>query len=298
MTVGKSHRTPAKHALMNALYGKEVGVALYSPRIERLEWFDLTAADASVDETAVDYSNRQLEWHRDCSPGIQAYHGAQSRTPVNIHLHEIQDVTYAQLVSNLDYRAPRYGWQSLEWAAGNGGGRYYQTGAGAVLVALNGNGADVRLDGVDSRTAVLVNNDPNSVHTWAMRPAFRAELADLTPWCRIISTLGCNASGLQKLWATHPEECEQWYHRIQEQVEGLPRHHDLFLAAIERDAHKWAYLIEESQRENWKTDLKRVAVTAFRKQRLGLETIWYREQPQAFWEMVDRLLRPRRLRHA
>ena len=47
LDVGRSPRTPAKHALMASIVGKELAAG-YIPGVRRMTWLDLTAGDGVV----------------------------------------------------------------------------------------------------------------------------------------------------------------------------------------------------------------------------------------------------------
>ena len=171
ISVGRSRRTPAKHALLYGHVGQEVGATRYLPAVKSLAWFDLCAGDGIAQHTP---------WERNCSPGILAWHGSQSHKRVDINLYEIQEMTFDRLEASLAEQLPNlprpYSWVSAyqrkgeAWARGN-----------ATIHTHHLDGAKASLDGVDEHTAVLVVNDPNAITTWAMRPTFVKEIRERTP---------------------------------------------------------------------------------------------------------------------
>jgi hypothetical protein len=283
-TVGRSGRTPAKHALMWKLIGREVGASNRMPdEFDRLVWFDLTAGDGVVADGA--------EWERNCSPGILAYHARNSLKPVNIRLSERSFETCNRLEESLHEHLPRLGYENTGasydllvnrdvWTHGPVKGR-----PGDVYITVaHEDGCDVGTEWVTDRTAVLVCHDPNTVHQRAMRPTFMSELRDITPWCQGISTMGCNVGGLKRLPI---EERKPWFDFVAEQHDNLHGWHDLTLAAIEGDAGQWAYLVTHAKA--WTKETGDFCRNAFKSHGMTLEVASYRSEPDPFADMQRRL---------
>lgn len=267
LDVGRSGRTPAKHALMSSIIGKEIGAATFVRDIRRLWWVDLTAGDGVVPEG--------MEWEKNCSPGILACHARNSARPITVTLYEIQPATYDRLERNLTVEMPRLGYEYRDgwWTRGN-----------ARVHVLNASGATAPVDEIGRSTAVMVTNDPNAITDWAMRPTFAEEIRQRA-WCfRSVSTMGCNPAGLMRL---SRDDRDRWFDLIAQQEATLPRHHDLLLARIERDASKWGYLLCEPVR--WRRQMQRVAETAFARHGMTIETAWLKEDPEAFRAIESRL---------
>lgn len=281
LDVGRSDRTPAKHALMCSFYGREVGVINKSPRhqcIERLCWLDLTAGDG--------VAKNDLPWRLNCSPGINAYYATGSVKPVDVTLYEIKPATFERLLASLAEQLPSLGYERVTETDWTFGGR-------VALHAVHGNGADASVSHIGRADAVLVSNDPNAITDWAIRPRFAAEL-DERAWCvRSISTLGCNVGGLLRSDAATRAH---WFDLIHEQVRALPRYRDLLLAAIEGDRSKWAYLLSEPVK--WRTTNEAVVKTAFGKYGYSMETAWLRADGSSFTDLTNRLFLTRRERDA
>jgi hypothetical protein len=271
--VGRSHRTPAKHALMSSIYGREIGVVNKGPRhhrgLQRLVWIDLTAGDGIPEDG--------MDWHRNCSPGINAYHAIRSAKPVDITLYEIKPATFDRLIESLAAHLPDLGYERI-----NATVWHYQD--RVVLRAICGNGAEAPVAHIRNTDAVLVSNDPNAITTWAMRPTFAEEIASRA-WCfRSISTMGCNPAGLKRLDLTVRGE---WFELIGQQEAAVPGHRDLLLAAIKGDSAQWAYLLNEP--EKWRPSVERIARTAFGHSGYSLETAWYRHESEQFKELKEKL---------
>lgn len=275
-SVGRSHRTPAKHELMNRLVGREVGAANHKPDVDNLVWFDLTAGDGVVPAGA--------EWEKNCSPGILAYHALRSDKPVTVHLAEKGRETYDALIEQLGEHLPRLGY----WHMGDIGGRVIwgdpRTGSGAALIVEHSDGCEAKLDIVGSRTAMLVCHDPNGMHQRAMRDGFIAEARHRTHLVQVISTMGCNPAGLKRLPIEHRQS---WFEFVDTQARGLPGHHDLTLAAIERDDAQWAYLICHA--EKWSERVIADYQKSFNKHGMGMVYASRGSEPEKFRALQEHL---------
>lgn len=273
ISVGRSARTPAKHAAMGPLFDREVGILnMRKPQfadITRLVWFDLSAGDGFPDEGE--------PWSEGCSPGITASRATRSRRPVELTLFEINAKTFDLLTANLVEQLPALGYRQVgdhEW-------RYRDT---VTLRAIHGSGHEARVDGLRRRDAVLASNDPNSMATWAMRPTFAAEIAGRA-WCfRSISTMGCNVSGLMR---EDRSERDQWKKLVQAQVIATPRWRDTMLAVIKGDSAKWGYLINDARK--FRANTERDFTGAFARYNYTLRTEWQGRDPDRFRDLMDRL---------
>lgn len=272
MIVGRSGRTPAKHALVSAVFGREVGVVAKSQKhlgIRRHRWFDLNAGDAARGEEA---------WTRQCSIGIMADHARQARPPVDIETREIDRRIFGRLVANLMIELPELGYRQIGEAAWT-----YQD--HVTLRAINESSLEASAADVRSSDAVLVFHDPNSILSWAMRPTFVNEIVARGPWCvRTITTLGCNVGGGKR---TPPEERAAWYELVAPQCRALPPHRDLMIADIDGDSSQWAYLICEA--EKWRGDAEREVRSAFGHYGYTMNMAWLRRDRAAFRATFDRL---------
>ncbi|MBC9713296.1 hypothetical protein H9Y04_12025 [Streptomyces sp. TRM66268-LWL] len=258
LEVGRSGwRTSAKHNMLNKLVGEEAGAIKHVPRApRRLVWYDLTAGDAKVPGGE--------DWHRNCSPGIFAYHAAQSTVPVEVRLYEINSETYRHLLFNLNRQLPRWGFAP----EGTGCWRSPR----ATIQALNCSGADASVDRLLSTDAVFAVNDPNAITDWAMRRSFSQEISDLgVTFFRTLTTMGCNANGLKRGKDTRPARIE-CFNYVEAAKRTLPRQRDLCFAAILRDDAQWAYLIETS--EKWRNRTTIAVQRAFRQHGRDASVTW------------------------
>lgn len=264
-TVGRSKRTPAKHELMNKLYGREVGVIGQLRQVSEGLWLDCTAGDGAATEGR--------PWHKSCSPGILAHHARYRQPkPVRVVLHEQAPGTYTALLGNLAANLPGLGYQQVDEAEWTHAG-------GAHLSAVLSSGAEADLSGIRDSTAVMVSNDPNSIADWALTPRMIATIRNRTQWCLGISTMGCNVGGLKR-WEI--EKRRGWYDHVGSHVRGLNRWHDLYLCAIARDDSQWAYLIEAPTASNWRGRVQADAENAFGNFGMTLRSAWFRTDRDQF----------------
>lgn len=271
-TAGSSDRTPCKHRLMSRLIGREVGV-LSTPRFAQVPgacWGDMTAGDGVAANGG--------EWIKNCSPGILAHHArfARNRKPVQVVLFEKATRTYSTLLDNLAAELPKLGYQregDEQWRLRN-----------ATITTVNADSALFNPNAIQQDWAVQIVNDPNAINTWAMDPGLMAAVKARTWACLGMSTMGCNASGLKRLSI---DERLSWYGHVEAQIKGLHDYHDLLLAAIERDAHQWAYLITAPR--VWKDDVADDARKAFGVADYSLRCVWMRDDPTAFRALLDHL---------
>lgn len=289
-TVGLSDRTPAKHQLMDKLFGREVGCAMYNPGISNLVWLDLTAGEGAP---APNDDPKRQAWYRRCSPGLLAYHARnpEKKTgrptvskPVRVVLHEKAPGTYEILLENLAKELPTLGYRRVgetEWACGF-----------VTFSALNVEGGDADLSIVNPCSAVMISNDPNKITDWVMPQWMPKHIRSVTPWFQGISTMGCNVGGLLRLPS---QDRAAWYPLVGSLVDGLPNHHDLHLSAIDRDASRWGYLAmspnKASKFRDWRTDTDKAARSAFGDQGFSLRTAWWRSAPSDFESICDYLFK-------
>src|ERR1700755_1463424 len=87
---------------MCSIAGKEIGASRNHDGIDRLLWLDLTAGDGIVED--------ELDWARNCSPGIAANHARNSTKPILVMLHEIAPATFDELEKSLVRHLPGLGY--------------------------------------------------------------------------------------------------------------------------------------------------------------------------------------------
>lgn len=279
-TVGSSDRTPCKHQLMDRIIGREIRVLNSGPRFNDVPgtfWVDLTAGDgvAYVDDGP---------WEKNCSPGILARHALYSRKPAVVRLYEKAPRTYRTLLGNLERELKQLGYaqeSETAWTHGH-----------ATIAVFNTDSATFDPLLIPPTWAVQIINDPNSINTWAMRPGLMNAISHPYPggrqrWaCLAMSTMGCNVAGSKRL---NESERDVWYRFVRDQAAGLHSHHDLLLAAIERDASQWAYLLTVPRR--WKEETAKAADGAFAKGGFTLQKCWLKDDRQTFQDLCDKLFK-------
>ena len=279
LSVGRSHRTPAKHSLMDKMIGREIGAGNKMASILCQRYYDLTAGDGVVNEELTG------GWSRNCSPGIAAFHARNSEKPIEVLLYEKQPATFDRLLASLGEQLPLLGYEEdeeNEWICNN-----------VHLRAVNGSGSEALTNGILRCMSVLVSNDPNAITDWAMRSTFAMEIASKTPWFRSISTMGCNPAGLKRL--PH-EERLTWFDQIQEQIDALPAKQDLLLVEIEKDDAQWAYLLSEPIR--WRARVVQEVERAFGNHGMMVNYAWFKEDLGRFNTIQERLFLTKKERAA
>lgn len=284
-TTGRSeYRTPGKHGAMYRTFGREIG-ALSRRRMDCVSgayWSDLSAGDGAGEPGR--------PWHESCSPGILAHHArfAGYDKPVYVDLCEKAAATYEALLDNLAENLPGLGYVRVvedRWQAHDGRVNLRVRNIDSTTIET--------LDGVPPDWAVMIVNDPNKVSDWAMHPNLMANASAGRWTCLGMSTMGCNVGGLKRISS---EERAIWYQHVQGQVDGLWQHHDLLLAAIERDDAQWAYLITAPQK--WVDATEQDVRNAFGQEGLSLRCEWLRRDPDAFRDLLDVLFKTRKERAA
>lgn len=159
LDVGRSNRSPGKHATINTFVGKQFGVSskLYRDRLHHL--IDCTAGDGKADD-----------FERQTSPGILMRHAKWYRSQggsVQVHLYERSLANAASLQDCCTDDVHVYAM----------------------------NAYDMPEHWSSSSDIVFVVNDPNTMRDWALPPV----LKNAPPMTLIFSTLGCNVGGLKRI---------------------------------------------------------------------------------------------------
>lgn len=160
LDVGRSNRSPGKHATINAFIGKQFGVSskLYLHRVHYL--IDCTAGDGKADD-----------FERQTSPGILMRHARWYRSMggmVHVHLYERSLANAASLQERCtDDMVQVHAMNAYD------------------MPQLWNRASDM----------VFVVNDPNTMRDWALPPV----LKHAPSMTLIFSTLGCNVGGLKRI---------------------------------------------------------------------------------------------------
>jgi hypothetical protein len=264
MSVGKSEgRTPGKHALLNAVLGKQAGAFWRSKQWMNQPFviIDLCAGDG------VDTEESGL-----CSPKIIKKHSQWIRCQFNSEQASIvilveKDPGTFDILSN----SPHY--------------------SDCILIKGDSNSNEVtsQITSVfkniphSNKCPVFIHHDPNSVTNWCLNKEY-LELSDLVT---TMVTMGCNVSGIKRLGF---EERKQWFDNfnvLKRQVKSTNGRLDLCLSALKGDCSNWAYSL--SSPSVWIDDMTSATATAFRKWANGIELEWMNDSPIEFDRLVHKL---------
>lgn len=288
---GKSDdRTPAKHEVLHALLMQEMSVLPRLRGIRRAVIADLTAGNGRV--------NPGEEWHLHCSPGIIAHAVASSAMPTAASLSEAAPQQFRLLKEScqhhlelepLQFKLKSDTEDSVTWIKEDDSGK-------KVFRIQIANGLETSVSSLKSSDAVFINNDPNAITDWAMRPGLLQEIIvrQGVRLCRTMSTMGCNPHGLKRIpFAVTNAEWQrqrvQWFAHIESLRRDMPVYHDLLLSWIEKDSHQWAYAINTSRKPKWKRDTESVVERAFTRHGMIIGREWWRSERKAFNNSILRL---------
>lgn len=291
--VGRSARTPVKHAIMNAIVGQEVGAVSRLKWIKQLLLLDLCSGDAAPEVGE--------DWHRSTSAGIFAYHGAypalNARIKTRIELCEVAPATHARELANLGQYMPGLGYVPIrdlgnEWQL--------RRGCGTVLRATccdSGKIEIARGAWWNDHTAVLMVCDPNAMSHGPFRNELLVAAEDAgVRAIRGLLVLGCNPSGIQGVLTR--ESREHWFEEVAELVRLAGPRRDVLLGAIlgangRLDAAKWAYML--FTHKDWRAKDEKTFQGAAKRGGFGLRTVWA-SHPQEFDDVLRQLFLTRRER--
>lgn len=254
LSVGASDRTRGKHALLNKIVGREIGVlASRSSTVRfiypRYTMIDLCAGDGSP--TA----------HSDLSsPKILTHHGLTAKSKgleCELVLVERNENTFSLL-------------EQQDWID-------------RTFTTLHNIDCREEFPGLElhRKQAVFVHADPNHVKDW---PISQRLLNQLPPYSTFLITLGCNVGGLKRL---SPEERTTWFEQVEQYLSFLPSFHDAALISLLGDASQWAYLVSGPScwRKNYEGDVQK----AFKYWTSGFEMAWLRQDEPTFRQIERRL---------
>lgn len=234
--VGSSPVTPGKHCMLRVLALSEITSALPVVNAIRARTgkpymcnghllIDLTAGDAAGDGVNT--------WWRGSSPAIFAYIASKYRS-VRVRLYELDQFTFQRLLANLARRLPAMGFIKLSEHS------WIHQDTASTLIAHCGD-ARVLEDFGDLRPYewLFINNDPNTMHAWALNMAHLARaVATMQGQLCIMSTIGCGGK-VKLVPLVHREPI--WLPPIEQSIElcEVQPRLDLMLRRLGR----WAYLL-------------------------------------------------------
>lgn len=239
MAVGKSHRTPYKHFLLNAMAGKIVGVvSTGNYRVPAkadpfIQFIDLCGGDGKGDEFPRERDLPGGLRQQAASPKVLCKHAVFARSrgmASRVDIIEKDQNTYSELVNNMQGVCDLYFTHHMD-------ARNY------VLEVDN-----------DSQ-AVFVHCDPNNVDQTPLTGPFVDSFNSVTTY---LVTLGCNVSGIKML--PYGGKRSRWFDYVKLLTDSLPGRHDAVLFWLKRDASQWAYLATVPK--VWSADFQRGCVVA------------------------------------
>ena len=229
-TVGSSiERTPTKLAMLRSLALTEFNITRARRNVPYRGHvlIDLTAGNAA--------GAAGLPWWRASSPAIFAYLAA-THDRVRVRLYEIDRGTFEALTENLHKHLPGMGFMLRR-----GGWNWINTRTGSEVWAHHADSRAVEDFGdVRRYEHVLISNDPNSMHGWALN---MRHLSGARGTAVFVASMGCNSHALKR--AVPLENRGEWFRHIDDAVTFVRSRdrYDLRLLRIPHDVNQWAYLV-------------------------------------------------------
>jgi len=256
--VGKSYRTPGKHAALNSFLGKCAGVAT-TDKFRRLtnggtfHVIDCTAGDGQSND-----------FSKFTSPGIVCKHVDFLRDrlfPCKAEFYERSQASAAMLKTVV-----------TQWPV------------------INEDAANLMPTWAEN-DVLFISNDPNTIADWALPSALKSAPKFTT----VFSTLGCNVGGLKRM---KREDRMQWYVHVEDQLALLQTWHDALLITLEGDSSQWAYLVNCPTADGWPQDLEKSFTKAFEDTGHALRMAWFKNDPIGFKDLQDDLFLTKKERSA
>jgi hypothetical protein len=270
-------RTPAKHRILFAHAGRDIGAAKYAaPMLFRTPPYtghliiDLTAGDAVCDYNSA--------WERGSSPAIFSLLAAQHPN-VRVRLYEINPSTFDRLITNLSAHLPELGYEQITDQS------WRHRRQGSVVDALREDGSQEIFADLRPGEWLYVSNDPNNMAGWTLNMQRFVELRQ-TRIAMFMSTMGCNSGGLKRL--ERPRR-DIWFDHIRkaERLIAGAGWLDLVLFEILKDAAQWAYL--QLVPRKWTQGTIKDMSRRFQKEQLEVAAFSFQEHPSEFADVCERL---------
>jgi hypothetical protein len=290
LEVGASERTPAKHAVLEAMVGREIGSAPYVVRDLQRRGLAISDYDGHmiVDLTAGDAVVKPGEtFRKNCSPGIFA-HLATTRPKLQVLLYERDANVFGRLVVNLARELPEMGFEQID------AHRFVHRVMRSTVLAIFGDGRNAQFD-LRPGEWLFVNNDPNHMNDYVLNHEKFAHVLNSggQHFATFMSTMGCNVGGMKRL---SPEERRAWDVHVGSAKASIRNrsHLDLLMFEVQHDASQWAYLLMVPTK--WIEKSIDIFTKCFNKMGLDVLPASYRRDPAAFDAMQVRLFRTRKER--
>ncbi len=268
MSVGKSHRTPFKHFVLDKLLGSHVG-RIATGRVKFIfgdtHIVDLCAGDGSPGDHGLS-SPQIIHKHSKWAASEFLKRGCRSR--VKVTMIEKAEASYLSLERNLNRPKP------------------YD------LNLIHGDARSFRLSVGGKNEAAFINADPNHV---AHMPLARDLVESFPKLTTMTLTLGCNVGGIKRM---KREDREQWFEYVDMCTGKMQSYHDAILCSVVRDASQWAYLsiIPKADTDQVGKLLTKAGAAEFDH---GVSCVSFRDSAEKFSRGVDELfLQKKELQHA
>lgn len=268
-------RTPAKHRILRAHAGRDIGAAPYAAKkIGRIysghRIVDLTAGDATQDSIN--------PWERGSSPAIFATLAAQNQN-VRVDLYEINPSTFDRLIHNLTMQLPSLGYSQLseqEW---------HHSYRNSRVKAIRGDGSQETFNNLEFGEWLYINNDPNNMDGWTLDME-SLYIVRQTKVATFMSTMGCNSGGLKRLPRNRRDV---WFEHIKRAVDIVRKITwlDLLIFEITNDAAQWAYL--QLIPRKWTAGTVKDMAKHFNDEQLDVLAVSFWDDQDGFWEVCKRL---------
>lgn len=221
--VGRSHRTPLKHSMLDMLLGQVVGIGWtrQTNGFANFSRYPFTCIDLCAGDGLIKDGEHTSSPFIICKHAWHAKHDSRLRHHSQLFSFETDAIFIEQLERRSEVLA-----QSID--------SYEKKGEKITILTMDAR--DFKFVPMGGTHPIFINADPNSIHELPIAKDFGDQL---TPATTYTVTLGCNVGGLKML---SPEKRAVWYEYIEILSSGLPNWHDVILCSIDNDDAQWAYL--------------------------------------------------------
>lgn len=213
-TVGKSHRTPFKHWVLDRTLGSiagRVGRATVKFVFGDFQVIDLCAGDGESGDQGTS-SPEIIAKH--CRWVQQQFKNRGSWNKVVATLIEKSPHTFSKLKEKED-----------------------KLGGGYELEMILGDAREYRVpESSNKNRPVFINADPNHINSMPLADELVQSFPQFTT---MTLTLGCNVGGLKKMSL---EDRMRWFEYVDMCCNRMKSYHDAILCSLNNDSQRWAYM--------------------------------------------------------
>lgn len=212
VSVGKSHRTPFKHWVLNQTLGSIAGI---------------------VGRRAVPYIQGDFHVIDLCAgDGDPGEYGSSSPQIIAKHCRFVQDGFREK---NYPFRAKATLIEKSAMTFDRLASKEQELSEGYTLELIHGDARDYRVEAKKNQ-AVFINGDPNHINDMPLAEGLVESFPNFTT---MTLTLGCNAGGLKR----QPfEERQKWFDYVDMCCKRMKSYHDAIICSVRNDCAQWAYL--------------------------------------------------------